>query len=83
MVADRFCDAMRMVTGDEMVMGPSPSVIEWMNGQYQWEANIKLSRNFNAHAIEKLLGSIFHKYDSIKPKVASAVRVNVDVDAVE
>jgi primosomal protein N' (replication factor Y) (superfamily II helicase) len=82
-VADKFCDAMRMVTGDEVVMGPSPSVIEWMNGQYQWEANIKLSREHNAHAIERLLNEIFAKYDSMKPKGSGAVRINVDVDAVE
>jgi primosomal protein N' (replication factor Y) (superfamily II helicase) len=83
MVADKFCDAMRMVTGDEPVMGPSPSLIEWMSGQYQWEANIKLSRNFNAHSIEKLLDEIFEKYDSLKPKGSGAVRINTDVDAVE
>ena len=83
MVADRFCDAMRMVTGDDVVMGPSPSVIEWMNGQYQWEANIKLSRKYNAHTVEHLLDSIFKKYDAIKPKGSSAVRINVDVDAIE
>lgn len=83
MVADRFCDAMRMVTGENVVMGPSPSVIEWMNGQYQWEANIKLKRSHNAFAVEKILDSIFEKYDSIKPKGASAVRINVDVDAIE
>src|SRR6056297_20177 len=83
MVADRFCDGMRMVTGENVVMGPSPSVIEWMNGQYQWEANIKLKRSHNAFAVEKILDSIFEKYDSIKPKGASAVRINVDVDAIE
>jgi primosomal protein N' (replication factor Y) (superfamily II helicase) len=83
MVADRFCDAVRMIAGDDLVMGPSPSVIEWMSGQYQWEANIKLSRNYNAHTIEKLLNDIFQKYESVKPKGASAVRVNVDVDAIE
>jgi primosomal protein N' (replication factor Y) (superfamily II helicase) len=83
LIADHFCDAMRMVTGDEVVLGPSPSVIEWISGQYQWEANIKLSRNYNAFAIERLLDEIFAKYDSIKPKGASAVRINVDVDAVE
>jgi primosomal protein N' (replication factor Y) (superfamily II helicase) len=83
MVADKFCDAMRMVTGDDVVMGPSPSVIEWMNGQYQWEANIKLSRKYNARRVERLLDEIFAKYDSIKPKGAGAVRINVDVDAVE
>ncbi len=83
LIADHFCDAMRMVTGEDVVLGPSPSVIEWISGQYQWEAHIKLSRNYNAHAIEKLLDSIFQKYESIKPKGASAVRINVDVDAVE
>lgn len=83
LVADRFCEAMRKVTGDNVVMGPSPSVIEWMNGQYQWEANIKLKRTYNAHVIEKLLDSIFERYESMKPKGASSVRINVDVDAVE
>jgi hypothetical protein len=33
--------------------------------------------------IEELLNRIFAKYESIKPKGASAVRINVDVDAVE
>lgn len=83
LVADRFCDAMREVAGENAVMGPSPSVIEWMNGQYQWEANIKLKRSYNAHVIEELLNRIFATYDSVKPKGASAVRINVDVDAVE
>ncbi|MDX1641017.1 MAG: primosomal protein N' [Balneolaceae bacterium] len=83
LVADRFCEAMRKVTGESSVMGPSPSVIEWMNGQYQWEANIKLKRSYNAHVIEKLLDQIFEQYESMKPKGASSVRINVDVDAVE
>lgn len=83
MAAEKFCDAMRLMVGDEVVMGPSPSVIEWLNGQHQWEANIKLNREFNAHAIEKLLDSIFEKYNTMKPKGAGSVRINVDVDAVE
>ncbi|MCH8548486.1 MAG: primosomal protein N' [Balneolaceae bacterium] len=83
MVADKFCDAMRRVIGDDVVMGPSPSVIEWMNGQYQWEANIKLSRKYNARTIEQLLDEIFANYDKVKPKGAGAVRINVDVDTVE
>ncbi|NBC05004.1 MAG: primosomal protein N', partial [Bacteroidetes bacterium] len=82
-VSNRFCDSMRKVVGENVVMGPSPSVIEWMNGQFQWEANIKLKRTYNAHSIEKLLQMIFEKYDSMKPKGASSVRINVDVDAVE
>lgn len=83
LVADKFCDAIRMVIGDEIVSGPAPSVIEWMNGQYRWEANIKMSRNYNAYQIEHILNTIFEKYESIKPKGASKVRINVDVDAVE
>lgn len=83
MVAERFCDAMRTATDTHAVMGPSPSVIEWMNGQYQWEANIKLKRSHNAFAVEHILDSIFEKYDSMKPKGASSVRINVDVDAIE
>jgi primosomal protein N' (replication factor Y) len=83
MAADKFCDAMRLMVGDEVVMGPSPSVIEWLNGQHQWEANIKLNREFNAHAIEKLLDNIFEKYNTMKPKGSGSVRINVDVDAVE
>jgi len=82
-VAEKFCDAMRRVVGGGSVQGPSPSVIEWMNGQYQWEANIKISRSLNGHSIEKLLDQIFEKYNTIKPKGASSVRINVDVDAVE
>ncbi len=83
LIAEKFCDAIRLVIGDEPVSGPSPSVIEWMNGQYRWEANIKLSRTFNAHNIEHILNNIFQKYDAMKPKGASKVRINVDVDAVE
>lgn len=83
LVSNRFCDAVRKVVGENVVMGPSPSVIEWMNGQYQWEANIKLKRSYNAHVIEELLKRIFKQYESIKPKGSSSVRINVDVDAVE
>ncbi|REL33491.1 primosomal protein N' [Rhodohalobacter sp. SW132] len=83
LIAEKFCDAIRMVIGDEPVSGPSPSVIEWMNGLYRWEANIKMSRNFNAKQIEHILNGIFNRYDKMKPKGASTVRINVDVDAVE
>lgn len=82
-IAHRFCDVVRMVTSENVVMGPSPSVMEWLNGQYQWEAHIKLDRKYSALAIEKLLNQIFKEYDSIKPKGAGAVRINVDVDAIE
>lgn len=83
LAADRFCDAMRRVAGENSVMGPAPSVIEWLNGQYQWEANIRLNRQMNARSIENLFDRIFDTYEQIKPKGASSVRINVDVDAVE
>ena len=83
MVADVFCDAIRKVAGGDHVMGPSPSVIEWMNGQYQWEANIKLSRKYNAESIEQFLNKVFTTYNSMKPRGSGAVRINIDVDAVE
>lgn len=82
-IAFSFCDAAASVVGQQTVMGPSPSVIEWMSGQYQWEAHIKLSRNYNAHTIEQIIQSIFDNYHQIKPKGASSVRINVDVDAIE
>jgi len=83
MVADKFCDAMRLEVGDDPVLGPSPSTIEWMHGQFQWEAHIKLKTTFNAAVIERLLNNIFRRYETIKPKGGSSVRINVDVDAVE
>ena len=82
-VAFIFCDAVGSVLGQHIVMGPSPSVIEWMSGQYQWEAHIKLDRNYNAQTIEQIIQAIFDRYQQIKPKGASSVRINVDVDAIE
>ncbi len=82
-VAEAFCEALRAELGVNGVSGPSPSVIEWMSGQYQWEANIKLNKAYQASAIEELLNRVFERFDVNKPKGASAVRINVDVDAVE
>ncbi|MEX0661858.1 MAG: primosomal protein N' [Balneolaceae bacterium] len=82
-IAEVFCEAIRAEIGMNGVSGPSPSVIEWMNGQYQWEANIKLNKAYHATAIKDLLNRVFERYDENKPKGASAVRINVDVDAVE
>lgn len=82
-IAFSFCDAVGSVLGQHTVMGPSPSVIEWMSGQYQWEAHIKLSRNYSAQTIEQIMQSIFDYYHQIKPKGSSSVRINVDIDAIE
>src|SRR5690625_2534804 len=34
-VAQKFCEVLRKITSENVVMGPSPSVIEWLSGQYQ------------------------------------------------
>lgn len=83
MIAEAFCDAMRLQTSEYAVLGPTPSVIEWMHGLYQWEAHIKIKPAYNAGAIENLIESIFERYNSQKPKGAGSVRITVDVDAIE
>ena len=83
LVAQRFCDAVRQVVGEGQVMGPSPSVIEWMHGEYHWEAHIKVDREIGARGIEHMLDLIFNHYDKVKPRGGSSVRINVDVDAIE
>ncbi len=65
------------------VLGPSPSVIEFVNRQYRWETHLKIPSRFNASAIEKLMDVVFTRYESIKPKGGSGIRIGVDVDAVE
>src|SRR5690625_5182019 len=82
-VAHKFCEVVRKITSENVVMGPSPSVIEWLSGQYQWEGNIKLDRRYSANSIRHLLDTIFEEYDAVKPKGAAAVRISVAVDAIE
>ena len=69
-------------TGSDVLAGVK-AVLEWMKGWYQWEAYIKLDPAMRASEMESLLTRIFAKYDSIKPKGASNVRIVVDVDAVQ
>ncbi|MEX2601475.1 MAG: primosomal protein N', partial [Balneolaceae bacterium] len=83
MVAEAFCNAMRVETSEFAVLGPTPSVIEWMHGLYQWEAHFKIKPEHNAGAIERLLNRIFTRYEKEKPKGAGSVRITVDVDAIE
>lgn len=82
-VAEAFCDVMRMETSEYAVLGPTPSVIEWMYGLYQWEAHIKIKPTHNAFVIEALLDRIFNRFDQEKPKGSGSVRINVNVDSIE
>ncbi|MEX0895080.1 MAG: primosomal protein N', partial [Balneolaceae bacterium] len=83
MVAEAFCDVMRMETSEHAVLGPTPALIEWMYGLYQWEAHIKIRTEHPAKAIEKLLDRIFNRFDREKPKGSGSVRINVNVDSIE
>lgn len=82
-VAEAFCDVMRLETSEYAVLGPTPAVIEWMYGQYQWEAHFKIKPEHSARAIEKLLDRIFSRFEKEKPKGSGSVRINVNVDSIE
>ncbi len=82
-VAHSFSGTVLSVLPNGSLLGPSPSVIGWMNGLYQWEAHIRINPDHNATAVESLLEKIFQRYEQKKPKGAGSVRITVDVDAVE
>jgi len=83
-VANAFTAALRQVTADSAVLGPSPGVIEWMNGRYIWETHLKINRSRNAASVEQLLDAVFAHYESsFKPVKTAPVRISVDVDAIE
>lgn len=64
------------------VLGPSPAAIPWMNKKYIWEVTMKISPEKGARYMEALLDKIMAVYEAeIKGKF-SAVRVNVNVDAI-
>ena len=82
-VAETFCRAMKAVTSPEVVLGPSPGIIEKMHGLFQWEAQLKIKPDEKAKAIEHLIDRIFDRYDRIKPKGMGSVRISVNIDAIE
>lgn len=81
-VAELFSEAVREVTKGA-VLGPSPAVIEQVRGLWQWETHLKVSPALGAEAIENLIDRIFARYEQLRPKGGSSVRIAVDVDAVE
>ncbi|WP_138431839.1 replication restart helicase PriA [Fodinibius saliphilus] len=83
-VAEAFTESLIKIIGkSESLLGPSPAAIARMQNYYRWETFIKISPDNGATAIERLIDATFEHYDKQKPKGASSVRINVNVDALE
>ncbi|NGP89562.1 replication restart helicase PriA [Fodinibius halophilus] len=83
-VAEAFTESLITTLGkSEAVLGPSPAAIAKMQNHYRWETFIKISPDNGATAIERLVDATFDHYDQHKPKGASSIRINVNVDALE
>ncbi|MEL7832726.1 replication restart helicase PriA [Fodinibius sp. N2] len=83
-VATIFTECLADVLGSmEAVLGPSPAAIAKMQNFYRWETFIKIDPSNGAAAIERMLDKTFDLFDEQKPKGASSVRINVNVDALE
>ena len=83
-VAETYTECLSEVLGSfESVLGPSPAAISKMQNFYRWESFIKINPTNGASAIEQMLDRTFDLFDNRKPKGASSVRINVNVDALE
>lgn len=83
-VAQTFTGCLTEVLGGfDSVLGPSPAAIAKMQNYFRWESFIKVDPSNGAPAIERTINKAFERYDQQKPKGASSVRINVNVDALE
>lgn len=82
-VAELMTSLVTKLPGAEAVLGPSPSVIERMNGLWQWECSMKIDPARNELRIERMLDRLFERFEEKKPPGSGGVRIAVDVDAVE
>jgi len=82
-VAHIFTRCLQEIANSRPVLGPSPSTIVKMQGWIRWECLVKMETEAPAGVIEHFLDQVFELYDSKKPKGASTVRINVNVDALE
>ncbi|PAU94185.1 primosomal protein N' [Aliifodinibius salipaludis] len=83
-VAETYTECLTEVLGSfDSVLGPSPAAIAKMQNFYRWESFIKINPSNGASAIEQMLDRTFDLFDDRKPKGASSVRINVNVDALE
>ncbi|WP_372633560.1 primosomal protein N' [Fodinibius sp.] len=74
---------MKTIGHPDPVLGPSPAPISRMQNYYRWESLVKIKPDNGAGAIEQLLDRTFERYEKHKPRGASSVRINVNVDALE
>jgi len=79
-VAETFSRCLSEAAGNAPILGPSPSAIFRMQGQYRWECMIKIDPANGAGSIEKTLDKTFLLYRERKPEGASRVRITVNVD---
>ncbi|HLR32160.1 MAG TPA: helicase-related protein, partial [Fodinibius sp.] len=81
-----FTDCLAEVIGrHEPVLGPSPAPVSRVQNYYLWESLVKIKPTNGAGAIEHLVERTFERYNKCKdkPRGASRVRINVNVDALE
>lgn len=82
-IAEVFTNCLREISGSRAVLGPSPSTITRMQGWTRWECLVKVEKEAGAKTIENLLNRAFKSYETVKPRGATSVRINVNVDALE
>ncbi|MEO1020931.1 MAG: primosomal protein N' [Bacteroidota bacterium] len=64
------------------LLGPSPSTIPWMNQNYFWELLVKIEPTRGDQFIAHFLDSVTREYEKQAKQGASAVRLNINVDAI-
>lgn len=82
-VAASLARTARAETREGAVLGPSPSVIEQVNGRWNWEVTLKLHPARDDRAIEEVLTAIMERYEREKPEGSGRVQIQIDVDAIE
>jgi primosomal protein N' (replication factor Y) len=82
-ISHAFTDCLRAVAGSRPVLGPSPSTIVKMQNWFRWECLVKMEVDATGGFIKHFLDVLFKHYQAQKPRGASSVRINVNVDALE
>jgi len=82
-VAETFTQCIARTERKKAVLGPSPAAIAKMQKRYRWETLVKISTGWGVDAIEEFLDRVGERYESVKPRGSSNVRINIDVDSME
>lgn len=80
LAANYFGELVRHLFPDLHFLGPAPSVIARMNGQFRWEAQIKAEIGQHKET-ERILEVLFAQYEQHKPKEAKGVKFTVNLDS--